>query len=241
MSLKQKFINKLMVQRKNAYDHNKRNIKTCVDSYIKMDDYFCDLGCDDGEWTSSVTKGHNLNLYGLEIIDSRRQLALMKGIIAEKANLNDEFPYENYFFDMVHANQVIEHVTDTDHFVSEIYRILKPGGCAVISTENLSSWHNIFALFFGFTPFSLVNAPMQTAALGNPLAPHNDEEFWTFKTWQHIRVFTLKGLIHLFELYGFKIEKKLGSGYYPIGNWVAKFDLTHCAFITLCVRKPNDK
>ena len=52
-------------------------------------------------------------------------------------------------FDVVHANQVIEHVFDLDRFVSEIKRVLAPGGRAIICTENIASWHSVAALFLG--------------------------------------------------------------------------------------------
>jgi ubiquinone/menaquinone biosynthesis C-methylase UbiE len=72
--------------------------------------------------------------------------AKSKGIVVFKANLNKSFPLPDNSIDQVCANQVIEHRIDTDNFVSEIYRVLKPNGSVVIATENLASWHNIAAL-----------------------------------------------------------------------------------------------
>jgi len=74
-------------------------------------------------------------------------------------------------FDVVHANPVIEHVFDLDRFVSEIKRVLAPGGRAIICTENLASWHNVAALFLGFQPFSTTNIS-ETRPIGNPFALH---------------------------------------------------------------------
>jgi 2-polyprenyl-3-methyl-5-hydroxy-6-metoxy-1,4-benzoquinol methylase len=48
---------------------------------------------------------------------------------------------------------MIEHLRDTDGFMIELQRVLKPGGIAVISTNNLASWHNIVALMLGAQPF----------------------------------------------------------------------------------------
>lgn len=56
-------------------------------------------------------------------------------------------------FDLVHANQVIEHLYETDLFIKEIYRILKKGGYAIISTPNLAGLHNIVSLILGKQPF----------------------------------------------------------------------------------------
>lgn len=50
-------------------------------------------------------------------------------------------------FDFVISFQVIEHIEDDDLFVKEIYRVLKPGGQAIITTPNIklsltrNPWH----------------------------------------------------------------------------------------------------
>jgi len=170
-------------------------------------------------------------------VKAKAEISERSGIKVKISDLNNRFPYDDNFFDIVHSNQVIEHIKDTDFFVSEIFRILKPGGFAIVSTENLASWHNIGALLLGYMPFSLVNITLKTSALGNPLAPHNNISFWQNDSWQHVRVFTTKALKHLFELFGFQTEKIYGAGYYPFGNYFAKLDPSHSAFITLKIRK----
>jgi 2-polyprenyl-3-methyl-5-hydroxy-6-metoxy-1,4-benzoquinol methylase len=230
------FTKMMMKQRSSAYELNKSNI---LDSFSRTESAeFVDLGCDDGVWTNKIAERIGTKkIYGVEIVSERAEKAENSGIQVKISDLNIKLPYEDNRFDIVHSNQVIEHVKDTDLFVSEIYRILKPGGYAVISTENLASWHNIGALVFGYMPFSLVNTTYKTAALGNPLAPHNNQEFWESSSWQHVRVFTTKGLKHLFELFGFKVEKIYGAGYYPFGNLFCNLDPWHSAFITIKIRK----
>lgn len=226
----------LINQRRNAYAKNLNNILSLLEKDKKAN--LIDLGCNDGEWTEKLAERiGSKKIFGIDLIEERLKLAKKKNIITKRSDLNKKFPYKNDEFDVAHANQVIEHLNDTDMFVSEIYRILKKDGYAIISTENLASWHNIFALILGFMPFSLTNTTMKTADLGNPLAPHNGEEFYESDSWQHQRVFTTKGLKHLFELHGFKVEKIMGAGYYPFGNSLEKFDKNHCAFITFKIRK----
>lgn len=106
----------------------------------------------------------------------------------------------------------------------------------MISTENLSSWHNIFSLFFGWQPFSLTNISSHSLGIGNPLALHRGENL-SFPSWQHIRVFAYRGLKEIFEIKGFKVEKILGAGYHPLPNFFAKIDLRHAAFLTIKARK----
>lgn len=230
------FTKMMMNQRTSAYELNKMNILNSLEKNDKA--IFVDLGCDDGVWTNKLAeKIGTKNISGVEIIESRALLSEKAGIKVSISDLNQKFPFSDEQFEVVHCNQVIEHVKDTDLFVSEIYRIMKPEGYAIISTENLASWHNIGALFFGYMPFSLVNSTYKTAALGNPLAPHNNQEFWESSSWQHVRVFTTKGLKHLFSLFDFNVEQIYGAGYYPLGNWVAKLDPSHSAFITFKIRK----
>ena len=137
----------------------------------------------------------------------------------------------------MHANQVIEHLGDTDVFIKEIRRVLKPGGYAVICTENLASWHNIGALVFGWQPFSLANVCEKRFQVGNPLAIHSGEVAANPKSWLHMRVFAYQGLLAVFREHGFEVAGYKGSGYYPLPGIMSKIDPRHAAFLTLKVRK----
>jgi hypothetical protein len=126
---------------------------------------------------------------------------------------------------------------DTDTFIKEIHRTLKPEGCAVVCTENLASWHNIFSLLLGWQPFSLSNVCETRFQVGNPLAIHSGESASNPSSWQHVRVFAYRGLTEVFEEHGFGIVHCVGSGYYPLPNRFSKLDTRHAAFLTVKVRK----
>lgn len=228
--------NPIFIQRERAYEKNKNNILKLFDEekHIK----FLDLGCDDGSWTIKMANTiGTVNVFGTEIVEDAATKAKLNGVKVSIGDLNKKIPYENDMFDVVHANQVIEHLTDTDNFISEIYRVLKKGGYAIISTENLASWHNIAALMFGYMPFSLTNISSKQAALGNPFAPHAGREATRENSWQHMRIFTLKGLQELGQLHGFVPERVLTSGYYPFGSFFCRIDPAHSHFITVKFRK----
>lgn len=192
-----------------------------------------DLGCDEGTWTLTVAeKANTKKTYGVDIVDSRLKQAENKGVIAIKADLNKELPFEDNFFDIIHSDQVIEHVAFLDTYMSEIYRILKPGGYTVISTENGSSWHNIFAAILGWQIFSLTNVCARKSGVGNPLAIHRGETM-ELDTWTHKTIFNYRGLKEFFETYGFKKVKIGGAGYYPLPACFGKIDPVHSHFITL--------
>jgi len=51
-------------------------------------------------------------------------------------------PFDNSTFDAVFAGEIIEHMHDTDFFIDELYRILKPQGQLVLTTPNLVYYGN---------------------------------------------------------------------------------------------------
>ena len=154
----------------------------------------------------------------------------------KKYNIEKGLPYKSNFFDIVVANQMIEHLVNIDLFVEEIYRILKPKGYVIVSTENLSSWHNLFALFLGWQAFS--QHISKKINIGNPMRLiQSKQEFSDI----HIKIFTPRGLKDLFLAYNFKVEKTFGAGYYPFygqfARILSKLDSRHCAFIGIKAKK----
>jgi ubiquinone/menaquinone biosynthesis C-methylase UbiE len=216
----------------------RRKILACLE-LSRQQVALLDCGCGDGKWTEELGRRiGSVQLSAIEIVEEQRQLALDRGIDARAGNLNDEFPFPDEKFDVVHANQVIEHLADTDSFIKEIRRVLKPGGYSVICTENLASWHNILALVLGWQPFSLSNICETRFQIGNPLAIHSNEPAKNPKSWQHVRVFSWRGLKEILVAHGFLLESYEGSGYYPLPTWFGKLDPRHAAFLTIKVRKP---
>lgn len=199
-----------------------------------------DVGCDDGEWTVKIAEAIGTNdIYGIDIVPQSILKASARGIKAIVSEISFPFPFADNSFDIVHSNQVIEHLNRTEHFVREIYRVLKPGGYTIVCTENLASWHNIFSLMFGWMPMSSSNFSDRYYNVGNPLALHSDEKACLPESWQHIRVLSIKGLRDIFRINGFKEERVLGAGYYPLPASFARLDKTHAAFMTAKFTKPR--
>ncbi len=202
-----------------------------------------DVGCDDGEWTSRVAERAGATpdrVAGIEILDARRELALARGYDVRPADLDERWPFDDDSFDLVHANQVIEHVHGLDHFVAEVRRVLRPGGRAVICTENLSSWHNVAALAMGWMPFSLSNISA-TGTIGNPMALHGGEEPAHGPSWQHTRVLSLEGLKAIMRAHGMAVDGSFASGYHPavgrLARALARRDQRHAHFIGVVVSR----
>lgn len=201
-----------------------------------------DLGCGDGRFTLKVKeKIGSSETIGVDIYEESLKKAKEKGIMIEKADLNKKLPFEDESYDVIISNQVIEHLFYPVKFMWEIHRILKLGGYAVISTENLASWDDIFALFLGYSPFSM-QFDSGLAKIGNPLSPHalvHKKERGKKRKEKyppHVRIFTWAGLIALSKFVGFKLEQVIGNGHL-FGKFGELIDQRHCRFITIKVRK----
>ena len=106
-----------------------------------------DLGCGDGRATKALVDGLNgARVRAVEGYEPFRVAAAALGLDVLAGDLEGSLPFADDSIDLVVSNQVIEHLADTDSFVAEIRRVLRPGGMAVVSTENMASWHNIAAL-----------------------------------------------------------------------------------------------
>jgi SAM-dependent methyltransferase len=90
---------------------------------------------------------------GIDINAQNVTAARNAGLEAHVCDLNrDPIPFSDGSFDLVFAGEVIEHLVDTDGFVSEIHRVCKQGGNVLLTTPNLASFENRARLLFGVYP-----------------------------------------------------------------------------------------
>ena len=97
-----------------------------------------DIGCGAGHGSNMLAKKYK-KVYGVDISDDAIKYA--------KENWNSRnidfkvgsalaIPFPDNTFDTIAAFEVFEHLNDWRKFLSEIKRVLKPGGCVYISTPN---------------------------------------------------------------------------------------------------------
>jgi len=154
--------------------------------------YFLDIGCSTGEWGQYWIR-HGWDVSGTDINRDHLRESEKKGIKISYCDLNTEkLPYRNDFFDLIFAGEIIEHLIDTDGFLEEVYRCLRPGGFLLLTTPNLVSFENRLRSVLGFYP-KWVDYRLQGSG--------------------HIRAYTLPALKHQLRSTGFKVKK-------VTGNWV---------------------
>ena len=197
-----------------------------------------DVGCWDGELTLEYSKAAEAKrILGIENDKSIENSAKDKGIEVSFLEADkDRWPIEDESLDCVVSNQVIEHLTDVDHFLSESNRVLKKGGYLITSTNNLGSWHNIWALVFGWAPFDLSNASKKGLGIGNPLSANKGGSI-DGASGIHKCIYTPYWLFEWQKLYGFEKVNHFGSGLYPLPSIFGNIFKKNAAFMILTVRK----
>ncbi len=200
-----------------------------------------DLGCGMGDFSLAVAeKVGTTHVSDVEIVEPRIAKARSRGLEVFPCNLNEPLPFEGDSFDMILANQIIEHLFDTDAFIKDIFRILKPGGYAVVSTPNLAAVQNILYLLVGKQPPTVSVSDEYLVGTWYPgeksLDPITQQP-------SHRRIFTVGALAELFSYHGFQVEKTIGSEYLPLPTPLARImsrvDRGHPGHIAVKVRKPD--
>ena len=101
---------------------------------------------------------------------------LYSAVECKKISSDGRLPYDDSSIDVVCSLEVVEHVEDQFAFCRELFRILKPGGIAFLSTPNVlnvnSRWRNLHSGFAVlFDPLLLSSTdPRHTSGHINPVS-----------------------------------------------------------------------
>ena len=98
-----------------------------------------DDGCGRGELLRAIAPAARVCI-GIDphtdsLAHAAQEISNLNNTILARAD-GFRLPFEDNTFDMVTSSEVIEHVPDPSAYLSEIHRVLKPGGVATVSTPN---------------------------------------------------------------------------------------------------------
>ncbi|MDX9817008.1 MAG: class I SAM-dependent methyltransferase [Smithellaceae bacterium] len=144
-----------------------------------------DVGCLDGT-IGELFLSQGSEVYGLDASRPAIEKAASRGIKAKLGNVEEDFPFENEFFDAVFAGEIIEHVFDVDKMLSEMHRVLKPDGFAIVTTPNLAALGRRLMLLLNRNPH------IEISFKGNAAG--------------HIRYFVKSELLRILRVHGFRVE-----------------------------------
>ncbi len=108
----------------------------------------------------------------------------------------ENLPFGDGVFDIVYSNGVLHHTLDTEKAIGEVFRVLKPGGKAVVMLYCKSSWHYWINML-------LCHGILMGKAFGDPNWLGKATE-WGGKNRQTVRnpitrCYTASGIRRLFE------------------------------------------
>ncbi|MBV8941689.1 MAG: methyltransferase domain-containing protein [Solirubrobacterales bacterium] len=111
-----------------------------------------DLGCGNGAFTAALEQA-GAEAVGVDVAEealrrARKAHPRMRFMLAP---FEGPLPLEDLAFDLVWASEVIEHVADTARWLSEVRRVLRPGGSLLVTTPNHS---RLTILFRGLERFA---------------------------------------------------------------------------------------
>ncbi len=127
---------------------HQRLLKAYVAAQTLVKGDLLEIGCGEGRGVQTL-KDHVKFYHGLdkigEVIEKLREQ--YPGVKFEQAVIPPLEHISSNSYDSVVSFQVIEHIEDDKLFLEEIFRVLKPGGVAIISTPNIrhtlsrNPWH----------------------------------------------------------------------------------------------------
>ena len=104
---------------------------------IHAGDRVLDLGCGEGDLTAALASAAAATI-GVEVAEAalHRARSAIRSSTFALAPIDGPLPLDDGDFDVVWASEVIEHVADTARWLSEVRRVLAPGGRLLLTTPN---------------------------------------------------------------------------------------------------------
>lgn len=177
-----------------------------------------DLGCGDGLFTHILLKGSQQRIYmGMDL--EIEQLLLAKGKDGyDNLAVGDiqTIPFQTGYFQTVISNSVLEHVGDLSRALSEIYRVLAPGGYFIFNVPNANTTKNYLYSTI-LRKVGLVGTARAYGSLLSRILKHRN--FWAKRQWEH-ELNRIGFKVVLYKSWHSKRLLHLCDFFYPFGSFM---------------------
>jgi len=156
---------------------------------VRQDWRCLDVGCGDGRTAGAFLSAHAGGYVGVDVSGAAIGAARSRGLDARQIEDPARLPFDDSSYDAVTCLEVLEHLVEPLAAVTEMRRVLRPGGALVVTVPNIVYWRR----------------RLDYALIGrwNPLGDASSiREPWRDP---HLRFFTLKTLRRMIEHAGFEI------------------------------------
>jgi 2-polyprenyl-3-methyl-5-hydroxy-6-metoxy-1,4-benzoquinol methylase len=152
-----------------------------------------DLGCAEGHFAAALARG-GTEVVAVDVAEEplRRAHIRHPELDARLVEPEAPLPLEDASFDVVWAGETIEHVADTQQWLSEVRRVLRSGGILLLSTPD----HGLLSR-------------LRLVLSGRTFEAHFDPRA------DHLRFYTRRMLVDLLADFGFEEVAVAGLGGLP--------------------------
>ncbi len=187
-----------------------------------------DIGCGNGLLLYNLRHSFR-ELHGTELADGRAETARrsLEGLPASVVvgDVGDGLEYEDCRFDLIICADVLEHIVGVWTALSEMRRVLRPGGRVLITTPNVAALRRRFQLLFGRFP--------STSAADEGFALRHPSELLD---GGHVHYFTFRMLQRALERSGFASIRRHGFGRLGrVHNWRPSLLSSSCVCLATAV------
>ena len=128
-----------------------------------------DAGCGQMPYRAYILEHSGVTAYtGLDIETAKNYSDEVKPDVTWDGKT---MPFDDNNFDCAIATEVLEHVPDTLHYLSEIHRVLKPNGTFFFTTPFLWPLHEIPHDEYRFTPYAIERLLREAGFAKNVIQP----------------------------------------------------------------------
>jgi 2-polyprenyl-3-methyl-5-hydroxy-6-metoxy-1,4-benzoquinol methylase len=176
-----------------GYNFSQSRMKKVVEIFNNLpgSGSFLDIGAAQGDLLLYM-QNLGWRVSGIDLNEENVRICKSNGLEVDLCDLSiTSIPHTDRSVDLIFAGEIIEHLVDTDKFIIDIFRCLRPGGQLVLTTPNLASLENRARILFGIYPEWV--------------------DFCTSEGCGHVRAYTKKVLKRQLEKHGFIVEKVLGD------------------------------